>query len=151
MYCITVIIKEGKQLSQLTVLTQALLVLTNYLKTAKAQSEVKILKLLATLTAKVCIVAERLTGTYQSSLRNLFTESVFQLQLPLALALVLAPALVIIPALALVLILVLLLESQLSYFSQLSLELEITGLPKHCISWVIKTVNNLQRKQITGL
>jgi len=35
-YHVTVIIKEGEWLSQLTVLTQALLVLTNYLKIVKA-------------------------------------------------------------------------------------------------------------------
>ena len=120
-----------------------MLVLTDYLKTAEARSEVKILKLLVTLTAKVRTAVERLAGTYQSSLRNLLTESVFRLQPPPAPALALAPAPVTIPALALVLALVLLSESRLSHSSQSSLKPETTGLPKHRISRAVKTVNDL--------
>jgi len=63
-YRVAVIIEESKRPSQLAVLTQALPVLTDYLKTAEARSKVKISELSATLTAKVRTAAERLAGTY---------------------------------------------------------------------------------------
>jgi len=78
-YRVAAIIEEGERPSQLAVLTQALPVLTDYLKTAEARSEVKISELSATLTAEVRTAAEQLAGTYQSSLRNLLAESVFRL------------------------------------------------------------------------
>jgi len=142
-YHVAAIIEEGERLSQLAVLTQALPVLTDYLKTAETQSEVKISELSATLTAKVRIVAERLAGTYQSSLRNLLAKSVFRLQLLPAPALASAPALVIIPAPAPALVLVLPSESRLSHSGQSSPEPETTGPPKHRMSRAVKTVNDL--------
>ena len=88
---VAALIEECEQPSQLAVLTQALPVLTAYLKTAEAWNEAQIAELSAALTAEIRTAEERQAGTYQSSLRGLLAGSVFQLQPPLALASILTP------------------------------------------------------------
>lgn len=90
---VAAVIEEGERPSQLAVLTQALPVLTDYLKTAEARNEAQFTKLSAALTAEIRTAEERLSGTYQSSLRDLLAGSVFRLQPPPVLASIPAPVL----------------------------------------------------------
>ncbi len=141
--------QEDKQLSQLAILTQALLVLTDYLKAAKAWRKVQVVELLAAIIAKIYIVKEQLAIVYQSLIQAFLANRVFQLAL----------------ALALVLVLALVLEGGLVFSRSISLgvatslvedsesnaeirgvELEGVELLKYCISQAVKTVRDLQRK-----
>lgn len=74
------LMEEDERPSQLGILTQALPVLTDYLKAAEARHEAQITELSAALTAEIRTAKEQLAGAYQSSLQTFLAESIFQLK-----------------------------------------------------------------------
>jgi len=152
---VAAIIEEGERPSQLAVLSAALPVLTDFLKTAEARNEAQIFQLSAALTAEIRTAEERLAGTYQSSLRDLLAGSVFRLEPPPASASIPAPvptpavitALAPAPALSS--------TSRSSHSGEssrvMSPEAEGTELPKHRMSRAVKNVSDLWREWTTGL
>jgi hypothetical protein len=61
------LIDEDKQLSQLAILTQALPVLTDYLKATETRHKVQLSAAITAITAKIDSAEERLATAYQSS------------------------------------------------------------------------------------
>jgi hypothetical protein len=74
------LMEEDEQPSQLAILTQALPLLTDYLKTVDARREAQITELSAALTAEIHTAKEQLAGAYQSSIQTFLAQSVFQLK-----------------------------------------------------------------------
>jgi hypothetical protein len=77
---VTALLEKDERPSQLAILTQALPVLTDYLKIAEARREAQMTELSRALTAEIRTAKEQLAGAYQSSLQTFLAESVFQLK-----------------------------------------------------------------------
>lgn len=144
-------IEEDEQPSQLTLLTQAVPALTDYLQSSEARGEARIAELTATLTAEIREIESRLADTNQSSLRKVLAEGVFQLKLVepapdqgLGLGLEPAPAITFLPP-----------PpgsdgSALPSPSRLSSPSVGELPPRHCMSRAVKTVEGLWREWTVG-
>ena len=73
------LMQEDERPSQLAILTQALPVLTDYLKAAEARREAQAAELSATITAEIHTAKEQLATAYQSSIQAFLADRVFQL------------------------------------------------------------------------
>ena len=73
------LMQDDERLSQLAILTQALPVLTDYLKAAEARREAQAAELSAAITAEIHIAKEQLATAYQSSIQAFLADRVFQL------------------------------------------------------------------------
>ena len=73
------LMQEDERPSQLAILTQALPVLTDYLKAAEARREAQTAELSAAITAEIYTAKEQLATAYQSSIQAFLADRVFQL------------------------------------------------------------------------
>jgi len=156
------LIDEGERPSQLAVLTQALPVLTEYLKAAEARKEAQIAELSAALTTEIRTAEERLAGTYQASIREILAGSVFRLQslpgpasLPAPASIpapILTPAVVPSPSPAPTSAPASLSTSDSSRSSRSSRSVSPESEPpKYRMSRTVKTVSDLWREWTTGI
>ena len=76
---VVALIEEDERPSQLAILTQALPVLTDYLKAAEARREAQAAELSAALTAEIHTAKEQLATAYRASIQTFLADSVFQL------------------------------------------------------------------------
>ena len=149
--------QEDERPSQLAILTQALPVLTDYLKAAEARREAQAAELSAALTAEIHTAKEQLATAYQSSIQAFLADRVFQLAPAPAPVLVTVPAPVPVP------------EGGGVYSRSISpgvatssaedseynaeimgVELEGAEPPKYRMSRAVKTVKDLWREWTVG-